>query len=303
MQSLSMFNKLIAVLAASLILATAQAQTAPAQPLKPNQNPLMTTPRPLFFQDIVALDTSLHRTLTLPLQRTSFAFAGQANVLPLTFAEVGQALHHYPVVFVADGNAVSLVALTDLQPGSNRFVDAKGAWRAGAYIPAYVRGYPFISIRVADKAEPLLALDPQAADFKAPDGQKLLLADGQPSELLKGIMAFQGEYRQLAERTHAMVQALQDANVLEEGSLQLQPTAGGEPQKIGGFMVVSESKLKALPADALKKLMDADALGLAYAQMFSMGSLGNVFAQPVQDTETSMAPVKAASKRAAKKAQ
>jgi hypothetical protein len=37
--------------------------------------------------------------------------------------------------------------------------------------------------------------------------------------------------------------------------------------------------------------------------MFSMGSLGNVFAQPVQDTETSMAPVKAASKRAAKKAQ
>ena len=296
-----MFNKLIAVLAASLIVTSVQAQTAPIQPVP--QNPLMNTPRPLFFQDIVPLDTSLHRTLTLPTQRHSFAFAAKANVLPLTFAEVGQALRHYPVVFVADGNAVSLVALTDLQPGSNRFVNAKGEWRAGAYIPAYVRGYPFISIRVADKAEPLLALDPQAADFKAPDGQKLLLADGQPSELLKGIMAFQGEYRQLAERTHAMVQALQDANVLEEGSLQLQPTAGGEPQKIGGFMVVSESKLKALPADALKKLMDADALGLAYAQMFSMGSLSNVFAQPMQDTEPSMAPVKAASKRAAKKAQ
>ena len=301
MQSPSMFNKLISVLAASLILATAQAQTAPAQPVP--QNPLMNTPRPLFFQDIAPLDTSLHRTLTLPAQRHSFAFAAKANVLPLTFAEVGQALHHYPVVFVADGNSVSLVALTDLQPGSNRFVNAKGEWRAGAYIPAYVRGYPFISIRVADKAEPLLALDPQAADFKAPDGQKLLLADGQPSEMLKGIMAFQGEYRQLAERTHAMVQALQDANVLEEGSLQLQPNAGGEPQKIGGFMVVSESKLKALPTDALKKLMDADALGLAYAQMFSMGSLGNVFAQSAQDTEPPMAPVKAASKRVTKKAQ
>ena len=301
MQSLSMFNKLISICAASLMVAAAQAQTAPIQPVP--QNPLMNTPRPLFFQDIAPLDTSLHRTLTLPAQRHSFAFAAKANVLPLTFAEVGQALHHYPVVFVADGNSVSLVALTDLQPGSNRFVNAKGEWRAGAYIPAYVRGYPFISIRVADKAEPLLALDPQAADFKAPDGQKLLLADGQPSELLKGIMAFQGEYRQLAERTHAMVQALQDANVLEEGSLQLQPTAGGEPQKIGGFMVVSEAKVKALPADALKKLMDADALGLAYAQMFSMGSLGNVFAQPEQAAEPPMAPVKAASKRVAKKAQ
>lgn len=299
-----MLNKLIAVLAASLILATAQAQTAPAQALKPNQNPLMNTPRPLFFQDIVALDTSLHRALTLPAQRHNFAFAAKANVLPLTFAEVGQALRHYPVVFMANANAVSLVALTGLQPSSNRFVDAKGQWRANTYIPAYVRGYPFISIRVADKAEPLLALDPQAEDFKAPDGQKLLLADGQPSELLKGIMAFQGEYRQLAERTHTMAQALKDADVLEEGSLQLQGSAGTEPQKIGGFMVVSESKLKALPADALQKLMQADALGLAYAQMFSMASLSNVFAQPAQEAaEPTTPPAKAAAKRVTKKAQ
>jgi hypothetical protein len=115
-------------------------------------------------------------------------------------------------------------------------------------------------------------------------------------------MAFQGEYRQLAQRTHTMVQALKDAGVLEEGSLQLQANAGGEPQKIGGFLVVSEAKLKALSADALKKLMDADALGLAYAQMFSMGSLGNVFAQPTQGAQPSEAPAKA-TKRSSKKAQ
>jgi hypothetical protein len=173
---------------------------------------------------------------------------------------------------------VALFALTDLQPGSNRFVNANGEWRAGAYIPAYVRGYPFMSVRASEQAEPVLALDPQAADFKAPGGQALLLADGTPSEQLKGIMAFQGEYRMLAERTRTMVQALKDAGVLEEGSLQLQPIGGGEPQKIGGFLVVSEAKLKALPADELNKLMQADVLGLAYAQMFSMGSLGNVFA-------------------------
>jgi hypothetical protein len=264
-------------------------------------NPLMNTQRPLFFKDIAALDKVAHRSLSLPAQRHNFAFAAQANLLPLTFAEVSQALHSYPIVFVAEGTTVALVALTDLKPGSNRFVGANGEWRAGAYIPAYVRGYPFISVRASDQAEPVLALDPQAADFKAPGGQPLLLADGAPSEQLKGIMAFQGEYRQLAERTHAMVKALNDSGVLEEGSLQLQANAGGEPQKIGGFLVVSEAKLKALPTDALKKLMDADALGLAYAQMFSMGSLGNVFAssaavQPQQPQPSDKQSVKRAKK-------
>jgi hypothetical protein len=253
----------------------------------------MNAPRPLFFNDIAALDKVAHRSLSLPAQRHNFAFAAQANLLPLTFAEVSQALHSYPVVLVAEGTTVALVGMTDLKPGGNRFVDANGQWRVGAYIPAYVRGYPFISVQVSEQAEPVLALDPQAADFKAPGGQPLLLADGAPSEQLKGIMAFQGEYRQLAQRTHTMVQALKDAGVLEEGSLQLQATAGGERQKIGGFMVVSEAKLKALSADALKKLMDADALGLAYAQMFSMGSLGNLFAQPASAPQTTAQDAKA----------
>jgi len=141
------------------------------------------------------------------------------------------------------------------------------------------------------------------ADFNAPTGQLLLDADGKSTEQLKGIMAFQAEYRQLAERTHTMGQALQDAGVLEEGGVQLQPNGGGEAQKIGGFLVVSEAKLRGLGADALQKLMAADALGLVNAQMFSMGSLGNVFAQPAQGAAPSEAPAKAATKRSSKKAQ
>jgi hypothetical protein len=115
-------------------------------------------------------------------------------------------------------------------------------------------------------------------------------------------MAFQAEYRQLAERTAAMTKALKDAGVLEEGSLQLQAPGSKEAQKIGGFLVVSEAKLKALPADALKKLMNADALGLAYAQLFSMGSLPNLFSVPVASPSTETAKPKASAKRSSKKA-
>jgi hypothetical protein len=271
-----------------------------AVPLTPTfAQDLMNTPRPLFFNDLVALDTEQHRRLTLPAERKHFGFAKGTNLLPLTVAEVGLALKHYPLVLVAEGESstLALVALTGLPGQGNRFIDAQGEWTPGVYIPAYVRGYPFIALRPSEKADPVLAFDPTANDFKALGGQTLLGADGQPTEQLKGIAAFQAEYRQLAERTAVMTQALKVAGVLEEGSLNLQPQAGGAAQQIGGFLVVSEPKLKALSADALKKLMDADALGLAYAQLFSMGNLGNVLAaQPATPIATKPATPKRARK-------
>jgi hypothetical protein len=250
----------------------------PAPTFATQTSPLpMNTPRPLLFNDIVAFDTQVHRALRLPAQRKGFRFAAGAHLLPVTMAEAGIALRHYPLVFMPEGEYLTLVALTGLPGEGNRFVDAKGEWRPGAYIPAYVRGYPFIALRPSESAEPILALDPTAADFKAADGLPLLDETGQPGEQLKGILAYQNEFRLLADRTMAIGRVLKDANVLEEGSLQLQAPGSSEVQKIGGFLVVNEQKLRALPADALKKLMEADALGLAYIQLLSMGSLSNLF--------------------------
>ncbi|MEN9321509.1 MAG: hypothetical protein RL039_1322 [Pseudomonadota bacterium] len=272
----------------------------------------MNTPRPLFFRALTALDTERHAQLRLPAERKHFGFAAQATLLPLTVAEVGPALRHYPIVLVAEGQQLALVAMTGLGDSGNRFVQPSGEWRAGTYIPAYVRGYPFIAVRPSADAEPVLAFDPQAQDFAQAQGQtqgqRLIGADGQPSEQLKGILAFHAEYRQLAERTQAMAQALREAGVLEEGGLQLQGAAGTAPQKIGGFWVVSESRLKALSGPALQKLMDADALGLAYAQLFSMGSLPQLFAAPAgappeSTAPTAANPAKASAKRSKKTAQ
>jgi hypothetical protein len=299
-------HKLLLALLVAAQLAVSPAPTF-AAPDATIAKKLMTTPRPLFFNDLVAFDTAVHRTLALPVQRKSFAFAAGANLLPLTFAEVPQALRSYPIVFLPEGNSVVLAAITGLAGGRNLFVDAWGEWRPGAYIPAYVRGYPFIAIRPTESAEPVLAFDPQALDFKTDSGQALIKADGQPSEQLKGILAFQAEYRELAERTQKMTTALKDAGVLEEGGLQLQATQkDGAAQKIGGFLVVSEPKLRALKGEALQKLMEADALGLAYAQLFSMGSLNNVFAaggEAAAVTSTVTPAEKSKAKRARKKAE
>lgn len=250
-----------------------------AQPNTISSVQLMNTPRPLLFSDLVPFDSERHRGLTLPAQRRNFAFAATAHLLPLTVAEVGAAMHQYPLVFVHEGDVIALVALTGLPQAGNRFVDAQGEWRAGAYIPAYVRGYPFIAVRPAEGAEPIIAIDPNAADFQAKSGQPLIGKDGQHSEQLKGILAFHGEYQALTERTRAMTHALKAEGVLEEGGLNLQGP-DGNGTRIGGFLVVNEARLRALPAEALKRLMEADAIGLAYAQLLSMGNLGQLVSEP-----------------------
>lgn len=245
----------------------------------------MNAPRPLFFADLVAFDTEQHRSLTLPVQRKDFAFAAGAHLLPLTIAEVSPAAHNYPVVFVQEGATVVLVALTGLPNTGNRFVDAKGEWRPGAYIPAYVRGYPFIAVRPAKDAEPIIAFDPNAADLKARDGVPLIGADSQPTEQFKGILAFHTEYQALTERTQRTALALKAEGVLEEGHLNLQ-SPDGKANQIGGFLVVNEGKFRALSAEALKRLMEADAIGLAYVHLFSMSNLGQIITEAPANTKS-----------------
>jgi hypothetical protein len=293
-----------ATLATCLALLSGSAHALPppaglAQANTTSSVQLMNTPRPLFFADLAALDTERHRSLTLPVQRKNFAFAADAHLLPLTVAEVGAAVRHYPVVFVQQGEITALVALTGLPNAGNRFVDARGEWRAGTYIPAYVRGYPFIAVRPAPGAELIIAFDPDAADFKVRNGQPLIGSDGQPGEQLKGILAFHGEYHALNERTHALTAALKAEGVLEEGQINVQLPGNTQAAPIGGFLVVSEARLRALPAAALKRLMDADAIGLAYAHLLSMNNLTNLVGEePAKTSETVGSPVR---QRAGKK--
>lgn len=272
------------ILASLLLVAASPAQsqstgTAFVQPaLNSKSTQLMNTPRPLFFSDLVPFDTQKHRTLSLPAQRKNFVFAAEASMLPLTIAEVSLAAHHYPVVFVVEKESVVLVALTGLPNAGNRFVDAKGEWRPGTYIPAYVRGYPFIAIRPAKDVDPIIAFDPNAADFKAKDGVPLLDSNEQPTEQLKGVLSFHSEYQALIERTHKMAEALKAEGVLDEAQLNV-PGPDGKPNQIGGFLVVNEGKLRALPAEGIKRLMDADAIGLAYAHLFSMSNLDQLLSE------------------------
>lgn len=238
---------------------------------------------PLFYSQPVPFDTAVHGALQFAEPLTDFGFAASANVIPLLVSEVAQAVRHYPLVFLS--NAVDavpiLVAMVGLGDNVNRFVSSRGQWRADTYIPAYVRRYPFLPLPVSDRPDPILGIDVSASWIKAKGGEVLVDAAGQASPRLERVMAFQREYQQQAELTTAMCAALQGAAVLEPRTLSWQ-CAQGESRQVDGFLCVQESRLKALAPDGLAALHHADALGLAYAQLLSMGNLQGLVAAATQ---------------------
>lgn len=260
-------------------VAATSIQTPSAQPMTNSisANPVL----PMLYQSLEAFDTTKHRSLGLPAQVTNFQFAREANVVPVVASEVSMALRHFALIFMMPEGAIAptLVALVGAGDGNNQFVNKDGTWRAGAYVPAWVRRYPFFSADDGKGAQ-LLAIDSKAEVFKTPGAVPLLDKDGQPTDLLKSIVKFQNEYTALFQKTQAMSQALYEAKVLEPAMLNLRLPGQAAPKRLEGFLAVNEVKLRELAPDALEKLRQADALGLAYAQLFSMPSIQTLVPAP-----------------------
>lgn len=229
---------------------------------------------PLFYQKLELLDVKKHRALAVAKEHRDLGFASAANIIPIIATELALASKHYPLVFVPQANTPlpTLVAMVGLGDNKNIFVDAKGKWRSGVYVPAWVRRYPFLTVRGEENRE-ALAFDPGSKLFTG-KGNLPLFEKDQPTDTLKQIVAFQSEYNAGFQQTTAMVAALQEAGVLEAATFSIGGTDKDKPgRSISGFLVVNEAKLRALDSAAVYRLHQANALGLAYAQLLSMVNL------------------------------
>src|SRR5690554_2147065 len=95
--------------------------------------PLVGAPQPL--------DPVAHAGIAVSASETPFGFAREATTLPVVVEEFGRAGLDFPLVFY--GPERRPVAVCAVSPRCNLFVDARGGYAAGVYIPAYLRRHPF----------------------------------------------------------------------------------------------------------------------------------------------------------------
>ena len=231
----------------------------------------------LFYKNPAVLNTETHRNLRIQrMRQPSFGFAAETNSVFLAGIELPLAAMHYPIVFshLPNGKFV-LMALLGLRDRENLFVSPDGRWKEGAYIPAFVRRYPFVTADAGD-ATLQVCIDEGYAGFGKESGAPLFDADGKPSETLEQAMALLLDYHRECKRTDAFTQKLQGLGLFKEVALRTAMHADGAEYALNGVHIVDEQKLLALHEDDVFDLFRQGYMAWLYAHLISQANLGNL---------------------------
>jgi len=223
------------------------------------------------FSDVAPLSSEAHGDWSLQ-REGGYGFARQMSAAPLVLREMAAAAREFPVAFAREGGGVRLFAVLGLKKGENLFVRADGRWDGG-YVPAGLRQYPFVIGRVKDSDRALLSIDQGYAGFnRKGEGEALFGENGEVSEFVAKARDFAEELAKSSALTERFCKTLADLDVLSPMRITL---AGpdGEKREIDGLRTVDRDKLKALPGDKVKELLESNSMELIFLHLQSLGNL------------------------------
>jgi hypothetical protein len=196
-----------------------------------------------------------------------YGFSSEVNSVPLMAVEFPQAASEYPIVFAGSGSDITPAVILGVRGSENLFVSGESEWKA-KYIPAFVRRYPFVFSREADRF--LLCVDEEYAGFNREGrGTALFSEDGAPTPYVDHVLKFLNEYQAQFLRTQRFCAHINELGLLDPMQAQVK-TGNGPAFSLGGFLAVNRDRLKALPGDKLSELAKTDELELLYLHLQSM---------------------------------
>lgn len=227
---------------------------------------------PYGYQEIVPL-AKTHKVL-LPGERKLPVLFRNLTALPLSFSEFALAAHDYPIALISGdaGRTFVAMAILGVEVQKNLFLTADDTWDPQAYLPAYVRRYPFCMTRVTvdgrEQTERIACVEKRALQ---PKGEALYDNKGQPLPIWEGRRKLLFEFEADLARTEAMCHKLHELQLLEPFAAQAAP-AGEAPITLTGMHRVAEERLHALPANVLKELAQSGMLSRVYVHLLSLGN-------------------------------
>ena len=230
---------------------------------------------PFGYKEIVPLYKNSR--VRLPDAGTLPQFCSQSNAIPLSYSEFGIACRDFPLVFTSSdgGRTFAAVAVLGMAGNENLFL-INGSWDQSAYLPAYVRHYPFCMARVtldsAEQADRLICVE---KSFLADDGERMFDDAGGPLERWRPIDKLLNEYEADLARSHEMCAILADYTLLEPFTLQATLNDVGA-MNLGGMYRVEEKKLEFLNAAQHRNLIKKGIMGRVYAHLLSLDNFARL---------------------------
>ena len=212
------------------------------------------------------LNHEMHGSLGLSKPERPFEFANEARVIPLTMPEFANAQMFYPIIFSDLENPVPL-AVVGTSDDVNLFVGEDGSWEAYAYVPAYVRCYPFaLATRedqqfavVIDRAAAMVSETPEEPFF---DGEKV-------TAQTQSFIDFCGRYDAERKATLEFGRRLKELGLLA-GHQATRTLQGAEKEVLANYVAVDGRKLAELDSAVLEEFLKNGYLASIFAHIFSL---------------------------------
>lgn len=234
----------------------------------------------LFYSRPEPLSRELHGNIGLRRMDKPFAFAASSNVVPLTVAEFPLAGLSYPIIFA--GERYQPLAVMGVGQNMNLFIQPDGAFALGAYIPAYIRRYPFVLANDQARGQLVVCIDRGASMLGEDCDLPFFDAAGQPTDYTNGCIQFCNDFETEGKRTESFINLLKELDLFEVKRSTFTPPkpdgTPGEAQPIAEYFAVSEEKLRALPAAKLGELMNNGAISQIYAHLMSLAGWDRLIA-------------------------
>ena len=224
-----------------------------------------------------------HLGLT-PMQRP-FDHVKDELAIPLTIAEFSAAQRHFPIVFSGtDENAMPL-AVVGLSKSGNLFVDpATGNWDGFAYIPAYLRCYPFAFAGV--ESDQMAAVIDRSAATVQEDAQFPFFVDDKPSQATEEMMQFCAQYTADRHRTREFCQVLaREQLIVTQQATRAEPDSD-EQVPLAEYHTVDRDAFSKLADEKITEYFRGGVLAGAYLQMYSIDNWQALLARQVRASQS-----------------
>ncbi len=221
---------------------------------------------PLFYTKPVPLDAKAHANIALK-KNFGLDFTKNVNAVPVNLIELPQVCHYYPIAFSPDGTGTP-VAIMGLRDNENLFYNDNGEWADDAYIPAYIRRYPFIFSEMPGNDQLSLCIDMNDNVVEKGGEQAFFDADGKPSTLSQNALEFCKSYHAAAGQTIEFGKALAESGILVDRQAEI-GIAEGKRINFSGFRIVDEKKLAELDDKTFIEWRKKGWLPFIYAHLFS----------------------------------
>lgn len=228
-----------------------------------------------FYAKAVALNRERHQNLKIELQADHFLVSARTNSVLLARGEFADASRDYPIIFVGqEGGPFSCAALVGLNDRENLFVGGDGLWETGAYIPAFIRRYPFVLAGADDAESFTVCIDEAYEGLSEKKGRELFKEDGSESDYLTSVVEFLKLFHLEMKATAAFASEMAELKLLVPKVVTIE--RDGQSKTLDGFWVIDETALNALDDEQTLKLVRSGSMGSIYVHLLSLKNVNHL---------------------------